>query len=239
MTQKTLYRALDLYRHLDPAWRPALDNWLQQVQIHSPGTIAGQGTGLILDRTAAEFEVSAYNWDNPALKEQAQAWLDGLEVITDADLAYMQETADAIDAAPQQDAALWKAEDSDVIPFDGPVAAAEAAQPLHPAGVTATAKPHAAALYGEVVSFDLEKDLPRMDRVGIEWVLQQARSFDLGAVAVGVLRHYGCSIPVLVCGPEEAVGAELRLQRASDLVLAVEAELKRLAAWEEAIEAAR
>lgn len=237
MTKPSLYRALDLYRHLDPKIRPDLSNWLQQLQIHSPGTVHGQGTGSLLDRKAAEYEISAYNWDSAQLREQALAWLDGLEVITDADLTYMQETADAIDAALQQDAALWEAEDSDVIPFD--LVGATPAQPLHPAGVTATAKPPTAALYGEVVSFDLEKDLPRMDRVGIEWVLQQVRSFDLGAVAVGVLRHYGCSIPVLVCGPEEAVGAELRLQRVSDLVLAVEAELKRLAAWEEAIEAAR
>lgn len=230
MTQKTMFRALDLYRHLDPAWRPALDNWLQQVQIHSPGTIAGQGTGLILDRTAAEFEVSAYNWDNPALKEQALAWLDGLEIITEADIAYMQETADAIDAALQQDAALWEDQDSDVIPFDS------APLGLSVPGVQATAKAPAAALYGEITSFSVDHDLARMDRQGIEWVLQQVRGFDLAAVAVGVLRHYGCSVPVMVCGPEEAVGSELRLHRAADLVQAIEDELKRLAAWESALE---
>ncbi len=229
-----------IYGLLNEATRPkSFESWAAQLSVYSPGKVTEEEGGLVLDREAAEFEIGAYNWAGTEAFKAAMAALDGLEVITDADLAYMQETADAIDAALQQDAALWEAEDSDVIPFDGPVAAAEPARGLHPAGVTATAKPHAAALYGEVVSFDLEKDLPRMDRVGIEWVLQQARSFDLGAVAVGVLRHYGCSIPVLVCGPEEAVGAELRLQRASDLVLAVEAELKRLAAWEEAIEAAR
>ncbi len=228
MTQKTLYRALDLYRHLDPAWRPALDNWLQQVQIHSPGTIAGQGTGLILDRAAADFEVSAYNWDNPELKEQAVAWLDGLEVITEADLAYMQETADAVDAALQQDVALWEADDA--IPLDSVLPG------LSVPGVQATASAPGAVLYGEVTSFSVDHDLARMDRQGIEWVLQQARIFDLGAVAVGVLRHYGCSVPVLVCGPEEAVGSSLRLHRAVELVQAIEAEVERLAAWESALE---
>lgn len=229
MTQKTMFRALDLYRHLDPKWRPALDNWLQQVQIHSPGTIAGQGTGLILDRTAADFEVSAYNWDNPAMKEQALAWLDGLEIITEADIAYMQETADAIDAALQQDAALWDAQDSDAIPFDS-------VGGLSVPGVQATAKPPAAALYGEITSFSVDHDLARMDRQGVEWLLQQVRGFDLGAVAVGVLRHYGCSVPVLVCGPEEAVGSRLRLHRAVELVQAIEEEQGRLAAWESALE---
>ena len=228
MTQKTLYRALDLYKHLDPAWRPALDNWLQQVQIHSPGTIAGQGTGLILDRTAAEFEISAYNWDEAALKEQALAWLDGLEVITEADIAYMQETADAVDAALQQDVALWEADDA--IPFDSVPSG------LSVPGVQATARAPGAVLYGEVTSFSVDHDLARMDRQGIEWVLQQARIFDLGAVAVGVLRHYGCSVPVLVCGPEEAVGSGLRLHRAVELVQAIEMEMERLAAWESALD---
>lgn len=230
MTQKTMFRALDLYRHLDPRWRPALDNWLQQITIHSPGTIAGHGTGLILDRVAAEFEISAYNWDEAALKEQALAWLDGLEVITEADIAYMQETADNIDAALQQDAALWEDQDSDVIPFD------EETSDLSASGVRATASAPAAALYGEVMSFSVDHDLARMDRQGIEWVLQQARGFDLAAIAVGVLRHYGCSVPVMVCGPEEAVGSRLRLHRAAELVQAIEDELKRLAAWESALE---
>ena len=219
-----------IYDLLNEATRPkSFESWAAQLSIYSPGKVTEEEGGLVLDREAAEFEIGAYNWTGTEAFEAAMAALDGLEVITEADLDFMQEIADAIDAALQQDAALWEDQDSDVIPFDS-------VGGLSVPGVQATASAPAAALYGEVMSFSVDHDLARMDRQGIEWVLQQVRGFDLGAVAVGVLRHYGCSVPVLVAGPEEAVGSGLRLHRAAELAQAIEEELKRLAAWESALE---
>ena len=227
MTTTTI-RAIDLYRHLDQKWRPALDNWLAQLRIYSAGTIEGTGLATIMDRRAAEYEINAYCHDVPEARDAALAWIDGLEVITDDDLDYMQEVADNIDAALAQDATLWEAQDEVVMTEAGVSATQLDAQRLEPSQEVAAGFMQG---FTNVRSLDVEVDLLRMDGEDVKELLVRLEAFGDQRVQVMVHRVLGYSVPVWVGSlGQDGVVAE-------ELAAAVKAEWKRLQRYEEAVAA--
>ena len=250
MTTTTI-RAYDLYRQLPGLSRPDLNHWLAQLRIYSAGTVEGTGLATIMDRRAAEYEINAYCYDYPEAKEAALGWLDGLEVITDADLAYMQEVADNIDAALAQDASLWEAEDLVVDELTGRTYSLAEAEiewrvetaSMQAAGVTATqldaqrleaAQSLAAGFmqgFTNVRVLDVEVDLLRMDGEDVQEMLVRLQAFGEQRVQVMVHRVLGYSVPVWVgvLGQDGAVASEL----AAD----VAEEWERLQRYEQAVAA--
>lgn len=222
----TNIRAADLYRHLDPVQRPALGHWLEQLRIYSAGTIEGHGLATVMDRQAAEYEINAYCHGSPEVRDAALGWLDGLEVITDADLRFMQETADAIDAALEQDAALWEAQDEVQITAAGVHATQRDAQRLEPALAL-----EAGFMQGftNVRSLTVDQDLLRMDGEDVRELLQRLEAFGEAKVQVMVHRHLGCSVPVWV----GALGHDG--VKADELAAAVRAEWERLQKYDAAV----
>lgn len=250
----SLYSADFVYSLLDEATRPAFNSWLQMMAIYSAGKVETVNGVVVLDRPAAEYEIAAYNWVGTEVYDAAMAALDGHSVITEADLAYQQQVEEAIGALEtslEADLAMWEPDDEVQVAInEGLDSAIEAAQEAREAwqeqlaamgtrmaaeGVEAVARAPAAVLFNRVVSFDPEYDVPRMERGDVEWILGQVRGFGLGSVAVGVLRSGGSSVPVLVCGAEEAVGQALALWRVEQLVHGIEAELEAMQRWEEAL----
>lgn len=224
----TTIRAYDLYRQLPSLSRPDLGCWLAQLRIYSAGTIEGVGLATIMDRKAAEYEVNAYCHDYPEARDAALAWIDGLEVITDADLTYMQEVADNIDAALAQDATLWEAQDEVVMTEAGVSATQLDAQRLEAApGLAASF----AGGFTNVRSLDVEVDLLRMDGEDVKELLVRLEAFSDQRVQVMVHRVLGYSVPVWV----GALGQDGKA--ASELAAAVKAEWERLQQYEQAVAA--
>lgn len=256
MTTTTI-RAYDLYRQLPSLSRPDLGCWLAQLHIYSAGTIEGTGMATIMDRKAAEYEVNAYCHGYPEAYDAALAWLDGLEVITDADIAYMQEVADNIDAALAQDATLWEAEpaseavDLAVDELTGRTYSLAEAEiewrvetaAMQAAGIRATqldaqrleAAPGLAASFAggftNVRSLDVEVDLLRMDGEDVKEMLMRVEAFGDQRVQVMIHRVLGYSVPVWVgvLGQDGVV--------AEELAAAVKAEWERLQRYEQAVAA--
>lgn len=224
----TNIRAADLYRHLDPVQRPALGHWLEQLRIYSAGTIEGHGLATVMDRQAAEYEINAYCHGYPEARDAALAWLDGLEVITDADLTYMQEVADNIDAALAQDAALWEAQDEVVMTGEGIRSTQLDAQRLEAAPGLAAGFMQG---FTNVRSLDVEVDLLRMDGGDVKELLVRLEAFGDQRVQVMVHRVLGYSVPVWVGN----LGQDGKV--ASELAAAVKAEWQRLLRYEQAVAA--
>lgn len=224
----TTIRAYDLYRQLPGLSRPDLNHWLAQLQIYSAGTIVGTGLFTTMDRRAAEYELGVYCHGYPEAHDAALAWLDGLEVITDADLTYMQEVADSIDAALAQDAALWEAQDEVLMTGEGIRATQLDAQRLEAApGLEAGFMQG----FTNVRSLDVEVDLLRMDGEDVKELLVRLEAFGVQQVQVMVHRVLGYSVPVWV----GVLGQEGKV--ASELAAAVKAEWERLQRYEEAVAA--
>lgn len=224
----TPIRAYDLYCQLPSISRPDLSHWLAQLRIYSAGTVEGTGLATTMDRKAAEYEVNAYCYDYPEAMEAALGWLDGLEVITDADLTYMQEVADNIDAALAQDTALWEAQDEVVMTGAGVGATQPDAQRLE-------ASPGLAAGFMQgftnVRALNVEVDLLRMSPEDVKEVLVRLEAFGDQRVQVMVHRALGHSAPVWVGN----LGQDGKV--ASELAAAVKAEWERLQRYEQAVAA--
>ena len=227
MTTTTI-RAYDLYRQLPGLSRPDLNHWLAQLRIYSAGTIEGVGLATIMDRKAAEYEVNAYCHDYPEARDAALAWLDGLEVITDADLTYMQEVADNIDAALAQDAALWEAQDEVVMAEAGVTATQHDSQRLE-----ASQGLEAGFMQGftNVRVLDVEVDLLRMDGEDVKELLVRLEALGVQRVQVMVHRVLGHSVPVWV----GVLGEDGKV--AEELAAAVKAEWERLQRYEQDVAA--
>ena len=227
MTTTTI-RAYDLYCQLPSLSRPDLSHWLAQLRIYSAGTIEGTGLATTMDRCAAEYEINAYCYGYPEAMEAALAWLDGLEVITDSDITYMQEVADNIDAALAQDAALWEAQDEVVMTGKGIRATQLDAQRLEAS--PGLAAPFAGG-FTNVRSLDVEVDLLRMSPEDVQELLVRLEAFGVQRVQVMVHRVLGYSVPVWVGNlGQDGVVAE-------ELAAAVKAEWERLQRYEAAVAA--
>lgn len=231
------YRAADLYQHLDRSNRPELGTWLAYLQTFSLGHVEGKGMATVLDRKAAEYEIRAY-CHSPESREAAFAWLDGFEVVSDADLAYIEEVATGIDAALSQDVALWEADDLATDELTGrtyslaeaEVEWREEVAVMTPAGVAAT---EVSPFFDGVHDLDVEYDVLRMGWEAVEPLLQRLAGLGGDVVEVRVLRHVGCSVPVYVGSPLPGGG---RRFVASQLVADVWKEWQRVCSFVEAVQ---